>query len=168
MDVDAKTSGSSVAIERQRSTDHRDCRTEVVDCLPLPACSVAQAAMGKSHWLWWSQWGHGGNEGGWFFGEQLLMVVTQQGAITGWLLGPAETDDRWLMQAFVSARAGQMKFVAPDKRPRMGRHAPCTLRAGKFCHRWRLGSQQATLIWQTEASMVRAGSSTGSPLEQEW
>lgn len=93
---------------------------EVVDCLPLPACSVAQAATGKSHWLWWSQWGRGGNEGGWVFGEQLLMAVTQQGAITGWLLGPAQTDDRWLMQAFVSARAGDMQLVAPDKRPQNG------------------------------------------------
>ena len=75
---------------------------ECVDCVPLPACSLAQAASGDRYWLWWSQVGHGG----WFFGEQVLLAVNQASAITRWLVGPAQTDDRWMMQYLVSGRAG--------------------------------------------------------------
>ncbi len=92
---------------------------EVVDCLPLPACSHAQARV-KRHWWWWSRWGHGGNHADWFFGDQLLLTVTQHGAISGWLVGSAQVDDRWMLQALVSSRAGQMDLSAPAKRPQNG------------------------------------------------
>jgi len=94
---------------------------ECVDCVPLPACSLAQAVSGDGHWLWWSQVGHGGNHGGWFFGEQVLLAVTPAGAITGWLVGPAQTDDRWMMQHLVSGRAGWAVSTAPLYRPRDGK-----------------------------------------------
>lgn len=87
---------------------------ESVDCRPLPACSLAQAASHKPQRLWTSGLGRGGNNGGWFYGEQLLAAVTPSGVVTGWLIGPPETDDRWIMDAFLSARAGQtMHLVGP-------------------------------------------------------
>lgn len=86
---------------------------EVVDCVPLPACSLAQAASGKGHWLWWSRLGYGGNQGGWFWGEQLLTSVTAEGVVTGWLLGSASADDRWLLQALVSQRRGHLELLTP-------------------------------------------------------
>jgi len=91
---------------------------EVVDCEPLPACSLAQATREDQHWLWRSRFGHGGTHGGWFFGDQLLAAVTPTGVVTGWLLGSAEVDDRWLLQAFLSARAGQPQLQAPAHRPK--------------------------------------------------
>jgi hypothetical protein len=102
----------------QEMTDAKDLY-EVVDCVPLPACSRAQASQAR-HWLYWSRTGRGGTHGGWFFGEQLLMAVTSKGVITGWLLGDARTDDRWLLQAFLSQRAGKPELLAPARRPRNG------------------------------------------------
>jgi len=86
---------------------------EVVDIVPLPACSLAQAASQKGHWLWWSRLGYGGNQGGWFWGEQLLTSVTPKGVVTGWVLGSASADDRWLLQAFISQRRGGLELVKP-------------------------------------------------------
>lgn len=86
---------------------------ECVDVLPLPACSLAQAASHDGHWLWWSRLGYGGNHGGWFWGEQLLVSVSASGGITGWLLGAARLDDRWLLQAFVSLRHGELALPIP-------------------------------------------------------
>lgn len=86
---------------------------EVVDCVPLPACSLAQAASGRGHWLWWSRLGYGGNQGGWYWGEQVLTSVTAQGVVTGWVLGSAPVDDRWLLQALVSQRRGHLELLTP-------------------------------------------------------
>jgi hypothetical protein len=85
---------------------------EVVDVLPLRACRLAQANA-PSHWLWWSRLGRGGNQSRWFFGEQWLVACLPNGAITGWLLGPANVDDRWLLQALLSARQGHLCLEAP-------------------------------------------------------
>jgi hypothetical protein len=89
-----------------------------VDCEPLPSCSLAQAARHRQHWLGLSRLGHGGNNGGWFFGDQLLAVVTPSGIVTGWLLGAADLDDRWMLQAMLSGRVGQAHLQAPPHRPR--------------------------------------------------
>ena len=89
---------------------------ECVDCEPLPSCSLAQAARHRQHWLGLSCLGYGGNNGGWFFGEQLLAAVTPSGVVTGWLLAAADVDDRWLLEAFASARAGQPQLQAPPHR----------------------------------------------------
>jgi hypothetical protein len=99
---------------------------EVVDCVPLRACSLAHAASHRHHWLMESHLGRGGNHGNWFFGQQLLASVTAKGAVTGWLWGAAQDDDRWLMQLFISARAGQPELVAPAEAKPSGRksHLP--------------------------------------------
>jgi hypothetical protein len=86
---------------------------EVVDCVPLPSCNIAQAASKSGRWLLESTLGRGGNNGGWFYGHQVLTSVTPKGAVTGWLLGAAHDDDRWMLQAFISARAGYMDLVGP-------------------------------------------------------
>jgi hypothetical protein len=86
---------------------------EVVDCTELPHCSLAQAASSKQHWLS-GQLGRGGNNGGWFYGEQLLVSVTANGVVTGWLVGLAAIDDRWLLEAFLSTRAGAMQLMEPE------------------------------------------------------
>jgi hypothetical protein len=86
---------------------------ESVDCVPLMTCTIAQAARHRQHWLMESNLGRGGNNGGWFFGFQLLTSVTALGTITGWILGSAHDDDRWLMQVFLSARAGHAECTSP-------------------------------------------------------
>jgi hypothetical protein len=82
---------------------------ECVDCSPLPSCSLAQAASQDRHWLS-AELGRGGNNGGWFYGEQILVSVRASGAITGWLVGRAAVDDRWMMEAFLSTRHRHMQL----------------------------------------------------------
>jgi hypothetical protein len=85
---------------------------EVVDCLPLPGCSNAQS-LKRGHWLWWGTRGHGGTQGGWYWGDQLILSVTPQHVITGWLIGPANIDDRVMLQALLSQRQGRYHFCTP-------------------------------------------------------
>jgi hypothetical protein len=91
---------------------------EVVDCLPLPACALAQVQTKDRHWLWWSSKGDGGTRGGWYWGEQTLVSGLPSGSITGWLLGSAQSDDRWLLQALISQRAGKLVLVGPKAKQR--------------------------------------------------
>jgi hypothetical protein len=86
---------------------------ECVDGLPLPAYSCGQALRENGHWLWESKEGHGGTNGGWFFGNRLLASVTEQGVLTGWLLATANVSERFILQALLSARAGCPTLDAP-------------------------------------------------------
>lgn len=85
---------------------------EVVDCTPLPHCSLGQAISHDRHWLSGKK-GRGGNHGGWFFGEQLLLCASDSGVITGWMIGLANIDDRWMLEALLSSRQGQMRLIEP-------------------------------------------------------
>ena len=97
---------------------------EVVDTVPLPACSLSQTHTRDGHWLWWSSKGYGGTRGGWYWGEQALMSVLPHGAITGWLVGSAHSDDRWLLQALISQRSGQYQLNGPAPRQANRASAP--------------------------------------------
>lgn len=48
--------------------------------------------------------GHGGSDGAWIYGVRLLTVVSPAGPITGWLVGPAATGERWLAEALLRWR----------------------------------------------------------------
>jgi hypothetical protein len=91
---------------------------EVVDCVPLPACSLSQTQTHDGHWLWWSTKGYGGTKGGWYWGDQALVSVLPCGAVTGWVLASAHSDDRWLLEALLSFRAGQRMSSGPPPRQR--------------------------------------------------
>jgi len=86
---------------------------ECVDLMPLVAMSNGQHKREAGHWLWESQAGHGGTHGGFFVGDHLLASVTPHGVVTGWLVGNAAINDRWLLSAFLSARAGCPELVEP-------------------------------------------------------
>jgi hypothetical protein len=97
--------------------DDTDAIFECVDCAPVPAFSNGQALRDPGHWLWESTTGRGGTSGGYFVGDHVLLSVSRSGAITGWLLGTAYIQDRWLLEALLSARAGQPQLVAPERPP---------------------------------------------------
>jgi hypothetical protein len=86
---------------------------ECVDSVPLVALSNGQAQREPGHWLWESQAGHGGTSGGFFVGDHLLASVTPRGVVRGWVVGNAAINDRWLLSAFLSARAGCPEVVPP-------------------------------------------------------
>jgi hypothetical protein len=93
---------------------------ECVDSLPLPAYSLGQAGRERGHWLWQATLGRG-QYGEWFRGDHLLVSVLRSGAITGWLVGAAHINDRWLLEAFLSARTGEPHLHGPAPRTRDGR-----------------------------------------------
>lgn len=49
---------------------------------------------------------------GWYEGLRLLLAVTPSGAITGWGMGPAATNDRVLAETFFAARATPQPALA--------------------------------------------------------
>lgn len=85
---------------------------EVVDCMPLPSCSNSQS-LKSGHCLWWGTRGYGGTQGGWYWGDQVIMSVTPQHVITSWLIGPAHADDRAMFQAMLSQKYGGYHFITP-------------------------------------------------------
>lgn len=89
---------------------------ECVDALPIPAGSLVQYSRDKCHWLWNSTVGRG--KGSWFWGDHMLASVCPSGVITGWLVAAAHINDRWLMEAFLSARHGEGYMIGPPHRLR--------------------------------------------------
>ncbi len=87
---------------------------ECVDFLPIPSGSLGQYSRDQGHWLCDSTIGRG--KGGWFWGDHLLAAVRPNGTLNGWLLGAADINDRWLMEAFVSARHGVPQLIGPPHR----------------------------------------------------
>ena len=81
---------------------------DVVDCTPLPHCSLEQAISHDRHWLNGKK-GRGGNHGGWNYGEQQLFCTSDSGVITGWMIGLANIDDRWILGALLSSRQREMQ-----------------------------------------------------------
>lgn len=99
---------------------------EVVDSVPLPAFSLAQGRKPRQrHWL--SDAALGTSKQGWFWGHRWLVSLLPSGALTGWTLAPANVQDRWLLQALLSARTDgfihllpppPLGYVKPKRRPR--------------------------------------------------
>ena len=44
--------------------------------------------------------------------------------VTGWLVGNADIDERWMLSAFLSARCGQPALSAPMPDPHQARLTP--------------------------------------------
>ena len=73
---------------------------EVVDVVPVP---LARCCRGSKRKLFGDEagFGHGGSDHALFYGANLLLAVAPDGPITGVLVGPADTQDRWLLDAFL-------------------------------------------------------------------
>lgn len=77
---------------------------EVLDGVPVP---VLRRCRGERHRCFGDEVGvgRGGSEKQWYYGVHLALVVDQQGFITGWVVGPAPTGERWLAEALFRWRA---------------------------------------------------------------
>src|SRR5450759_1925140 len=70
---------------------------QVLDGLPVP---LMRRCRGKRHKLFADEAdvGKGGADKDFYYGVQLLLSVTPEGIITGFILGPASTNIRWLAE----------------------------------------------------------------------
>ncbi len=107
---------------------------EIVDTVPVPVGSISQSKAEKGHWFHTADVGYGGNQGRMYWGHQVLMSIQANGAITGWLLSAASSDDRWLLQGLLSQRAGCAHLVVPKAwRPHRQLTPPYFLGAFQAC-----------------------------------
>jgi len=90
----------------------------VMDCVPVP---LMRRCRGIHARLFANQVGigHGGSDDEWYYGVQLLAVVNAPGLITGFMVGPANTEERWLAEALLRWRREPRAVV-----PRAGALAP--------------------------------------------
>jgi hypothetical protein len=77
---------------------------QVLDTVPVP---LLRRCRGQYHRLFGNEAaiGKGGSDHDWYYGCKLLVAVTPTGVITGFLLAPASTEDRWVGEAFLCWRA---------------------------------------------------------------
>jgi hypothetical protein len=77
---------------------------QVLDTVPVP---LLRRCRGQYHRLFGGEAaiGTGGSDHDWYYGCKLLVAVTREGVITGFLLAPASTEDRWVADAFFCWRA---------------------------------------------------------------
>ncbi len=76
---------------------------EVVDGLPVP---LMRRCRGDQHRLFADDAGigRGGSDGDWYYGVKLVAVVSPSGIITGFVLSPARTEERWSVDALLRWR----------------------------------------------------------------
>jgi len=76
---------------------------QVVDGVPVP---LMRRCRGGQHRLFRDEaaFGRGGSDKEWYYGLKMLGVVDDQGFFDGFLAGPANTEERWLAEAFLRWR----------------------------------------------------------------
>lgn len=101
----------------------------VLDTVPVP---LMRRCRGVRHKLFAAEaaLGHGGSDRDWYYGVQLLTEVDAQGFITGFVIGPANTSERWLGEALLRWRVCPEAGVpsAEELAPILG---PTHLKGGK-------------------------------------
>ena len=75
----------------------------VFDGVPVP---LMRRCRGDHHRLFADEAsiGKGGSDRDWYYGCQVLLVVTDEGVITGFVLAPASTEGHWLAEALLCWR----------------------------------------------------------------
>jgi hypothetical protein len=101
---------------------------QVIDGVGMP---LARRSRGIRHRLFGDEAGigRGGADKDWFFGCKILLSCTPGGAVTGFVVGPADTEERWLAEAWACWRDeptarpwdGQYHELPPSHK-RGGRH----------------------------------------------
>lgn len=63
--------------------------------------------------------GRGGSDRDYYYGLKLLVAVTPEGVVTGFMLAPASTEDRWVAEAFLCWRAdAEASPISPQQLPK--------------------------------------------------
>ena len=131
--------------------------------VPLERCcrGATQRLLGAD-----ADFGKGGSDKRWYYGCKLLLSVTPQGVVTGFVAGPANTEERWLAEALLSGReshgvgawCGAGACPAPQRSAGKLYHGPSGPESGRGSA---LACGAATRIWATAAIRGRGGRSIG-------
>jgi hypothetical protein len=80
---------------------------EVLDGTPVP---LARRCRGARHRLFAAaaDIGCGGSDRDWYYGVKLVAAIDQHGAVTGFVLAPASTEERWATEALLRWRHDPM------------------------------------------------------------
>ncbi len=109
--------------------------------------------------------GWGGSDKDWYYGCKLLLAVLPRGGVTGFVLAPASTEDRWLADALLGWRVAPMPGPASG-RTCSGHRGPTGPRMwsppGRGGRSWEPGSPARVPIWPIRASRGRGGKRIGS------
>jgi hypothetical protein len=76
---------------------------ELIDGVPVP---LMRRCRGNRHRLFGPEAaiGRGGSDKEWYYGVKLLLAVSPEGLVTGFVFGPANTEERWLAEALLGWR----------------------------------------------------------------
>jgi hypothetical protein len=76
---------------------------EVIDGVPVP---LMRRCRGIRHRLFANEAaiGRGGSDLDWYYGVKLLLAVSPEGQVTGFVYGPANTEEHWLAEALLYSR----------------------------------------------------------------
>jgi hypothetical protein len=78
---------------------------EVVDGVPVPLARRCRGAKRKLFAADQATFGRGGSDRDWYFGVHLAAAVHPAGVVTGFVSAPADTGERWLLEALLRWRA---------------------------------------------------------------
>ena len=113
------------AIAAECEEKHLDLEAyQALDGLPIP---LLRRCRGEKHLCFASEAGvgHGGSDREWFYGCRLLIATKADGTISGFVVGPAPTGERWLAEALFCWRSNPQAQPAspadlPPPHPRAG------------------------------------------------
>jgi hypothetical protein len=82
------------------------CEAAPYQAFDTMAVPLLRRCRGERHRLYADEAGigRGGSDRDWYYGCRLLVAVTPQGVITGFVVGSASTQERWLAEAFLCWR----------------------------------------------------------------
>jgi hypothetical protein len=138
---------------------------EVLDTVPVP---LMRRCRGDQQHLFGLEAaiGQGGSDKDWYYGVSLLGAVTSRGLISGCVLGPANTQERWLAEALLRWRqaptapppcAADLAPVVGPSHKRGGRVGPTGPLAPGRASAWPVGLP----TWPIWALRGRRGSAIG-------
>lgn len=114
---------------------------EVVDGVPVPLARRCRGLRRKLFTCEDAGLGKGGSDQEWYFGVHLVGAVHPSGAITGFVVGPADTGERWLLEALLRWRhdprapqpsaAALAPILGPSHQPGGARRGPTGLLRGR-------------------------------------
>ena len=90
---------------------------QALDCVPVP---LMRRCRGQYQRLFADEAaiGRGGSDRDWYYGCKLLLSVSDEGVATGFMLAPADTEDRWVAESFFCWRSGEWERpLKPDDLP---------------------------------------------------